>query len=169
MTRPRRARRTCSGSARLRAVAYSRSKTCLDIAPSVGDFVREVCRASRITPSSQTRVAPPANSQAQEMLDDPADLATHSVALILAQILDLLGDILAVEPVVGAASSAAPRPGTGSRHRNRRRSGVRRALASTLQNLARQHKQDRPASQSARVGSIFCSAGIRAARRVINV
>ncbi len=35
------------------------------------------------------------------MLDDAADLATHSIALALAQILDLLGDMLAVEAVVG--------------------------------------------------------------------
>ena len=35
------------------------------------------------------------------MFDDPADLAAHSVALALAQIFDLLGDVLAVEPIVG--------------------------------------------------------------------
>ena len=37
----------------------------------------------------------------KQMLDDPPDLAAHRVALALAQILDLLGDMLAVEAVVG--------------------------------------------------------------------
>src|SRR5690348_12394885 len=35
------------------------------------------------------------------MLDDATDLATDRVAFALAQILDLLGHVLAVEPVVG--------------------------------------------------------------------
>src|SRR6266567_4554282 len=36
----------------------------------------------------------------QEMLEDPPNLAPYGVALVLAQILDLLGNVLAVESVV---------------------------------------------------------------------
>src|SRR5207248_8350395 len=39
-------------------------------------------------------------SKLQEMFDDAADLAADCVALALAQIFDLLGDVLAIEPVV---------------------------------------------------------------------
>src|SRR6516162_3918826 len=35
------------------------------------------------------------------MFEDPPDLAAHRVALALAQILDLLGDVLTVETIVG--------------------------------------------------------------------
>src|SRR5947209_2470965 len=35
------------------------------------------------------------------MLDDAADLAPNHVALALAQIFDFLGDVFAIEPVVG--------------------------------------------------------------------
>src|SRR6516162_2442811 len=44
--------------------------------------------------------------QLQQMLDDATDLAAHCVALALTQIFDLLGDVLAIEPVVGDAQRA---------------------------------------------------------------
>ena len=40
------------------------------------------------------------------MHEDSLDLAAHGVALALAQILDLLGEVLAVEAVVGSRQGA---------------------------------------------------------------
>src|SRR5437879_3584603 len=42
----------------------------------------------------------------QEMFENPSDLAAHGVALALAQILDLLRDMLAVKPVVAGPHRA---------------------------------------------------------------
>ena len=39
----------------------------------------------------------------EQMLDDANDLAAHGIALALAQILDLLGDAFAVEPIISPA------------------------------------------------------------------
>src|SRR5438445_13502642 len=44
--------------------------------------------------------------QLQEVLEDSADLAADRITIILAQILDLLGNVLAVEPVVAGPHRA---------------------------------------------------------------
>src|ERR1700756_3566972 len=97
------------------------------------------------------------------MLDDASDLAAHRVAFAPAQILDLLGDVLAVETVVGDHHRA-------QHHRLMLRPGeevvvVARSIRHVRQPLKSYPHHIRGAAQSASVGSAFCE---RAARRVIS-
>jgi len=62
------------------------------------------------------------------MLDDAPDLAADGVSLAPSQGLDLLGDVVAVEAIIGDRHRAQQtRPGIASKHRSRLRSAVHRA------------------------------------------
>src|SRR5215469_242918 len=78
-------------------------------AQSFRQFIREgfSCLVDRLHPTHSWRLGGRIG-ELQKMLDNAADLAADRVALALAQIFDLLGHVLAVEPVV--------RDGHGSHH-----------------------------------------------------
>jgi hypothetical protein len=58
------------------------------------------------THPTEPRIARRRMSELQEMNEDPTHLAAHGIAFALAQILDLVGEVLAVEAVVAGAQGA---------------------------------------------------------------
>ena len=74
----------------------------------VGDSLSSIsARASSIESiQSERGIARRRIGELQEMQENAPHLAAHGVALAIAQILDLLGEVLAVEAVVGSGQGA---------------------------------------------------------------